>query len=295
MSDAIHLKTFRRTIFTPKEKPVIEALRGIMRGLLYRHEFAKRNPDVCRDSLEVLKAFGITPARAETFTCPNQKTYLTDELRAIYKKADPSKREGLNRLLGSFLKQRKILPMTMFRQPFFPEFNKKEAWKIWNSLLRFELFAMTYLKIGGPVMFPVMYVGGLSLNDTPNERQQLSKLLDLSQEPYPMLIKFELADGVTTNYMTAFGATLYQNYPELKNTTRNSPIKRVHDNDFDIILKAYDLKNYPPPRGEMEAERKKLHREQCPNKPHNSDAVSKAFFSWRKTARKLIEHYDIII
>jgi hypothetical protein len=293
MSD-ISLKTFRRTIYAPKTHAVREALREILRGLRYRHEFAKRNLEVLKASRELLEAFGITPARAETFLCPNQETFLTDDLMGRFSRVERPRREQLKLLLAEFLKMRRVLPMAKSRQSFFPPFSVKNAWKIWNSLLQFELFAMGRLDIGGPVMFPVMYVGGLSFNENKNEQKQLSRTLNLAHEPYPMVVKFELPDEVISNYMTAFGATLYEKYPELRRPSRNGPIKRLHDEDFDLIIKAHDLKDYPPPRGGMEAEMKKLHRQKFPHRSHNSRTVLRDFSGWRKTARRLIDRYDII-
>ena len=102
-----------------KQKRVAEAYAEIFRGIFWRHEFARRNETVAKDSAELAKTLGIEESRFEIFIHDGYP--LTDDLIDLVSKPD---REVASKALKMFLETHKVLPVTLnsiSKEKFLPK------------------------------------------------------------------------------------------------------------------------------------------------------------------------------
>lgn len=158
-----------------KDEPIpsrqaIQTYEVILRGIYYRHEFARRDRSVVAASELLLNNFAFPPGRGRTFIGKGSPTCLTSELMEQSRASDTvsaSRRKALT----AFLRDYSIIPTGEMETPFFPEAiaagkaTFTEMVLIWNSLLRFEYFALAQLDMALPVLFPVMQIGVLKTKD----------------------------------------------------------------------------------------------------------------------------------
>lgn len=96
----------------PQVKLLKQALQIVFRGIFYRHEFARRNDDVRKESADLLKQLDMPPDRANHFLAEDGKSMLTDEIMANFKKTTPANQRKMKQALRRFFQKSKILPMT---------------------------------------------------------------------------------------------------------------------------------------------------------------------------------------
>lgn len=161
------MKNPRKAQSPKKDKRLTTAYSEIFRGLFWRHEFARRNKAVSDASEKLAVALGFKPTRFEQFI---QNGYpLTDELIDICRIGSLSAKTALRKFLEIY----KVLPTTWSPQnksPYFPtEFGFRDRERtnyiydalndcktLFNNLLLFEAHSISDLKMGRPVMFPLM-------------------------------------------------------------------------------------------------------------------------------------------
>jgi|GEM_PF-4130548 hypothetical protein len=161
------MKNPRKDQSRKKNKRLAMAYSDIFRGLYWRHEFARRNDAVSTASRDLAKALGFKPTRFEIFIQNGRP--LTDELIDLCRVGSMPAKTALR----EFLEKYKVLPTAwnpQTKSPYFPmEFGLRESERVnyiydtlldcktlFNNLLLFEAFSISDLKMGRPVMFPLM-------------------------------------------------------------------------------------------------------------------------------------------
>ena len=161
------MKNPRKDQSPKKNKRLAKAYSEIFRGLYWRHEFARRNDAVSTASRDLAKVLGFKPTRFEIFIQNGRP--LTDELIDLCRIGSVPAKTALR----EFLEKYKVLPTTwnpQTKSPYFPmEFGLMKTERVnyiydtlldcktlFNNLLLFEAHSISDLKMGRPVMFPLM-------------------------------------------------------------------------------------------------------------------------------------------
>ena len=150
-----------------------KALRHILNGVYYRHEFARRNGDIVDASNDLLENFPKTKAvRAQDSNYFQPSTLLrtlTDWLIEDIKDKEisSSARRKRIRLLAKFLDDWRVFPVPPPDKPFMPFtlrekgdkndnalFPNKYLMVCWQKILRFETYAITKLGLNAPLFLP---------------------------------------------------------------------------------------------------------------------------------------------
>lgn len=197
---------------------MIRVYADILRGIHYRHEFARRDPVVRIKCEGIIDALGCDHESFSAFE-GQDGTLLVDVLAKAYRK---SKKElgGLyiKKNLATFFKAYGIMPIAPSGKPFLGEkirFNPKTGlpshkfgesdhiWLkvIWNKLLAFETFAMAEFSLPKPIMMPVM---PLSKPRTKSGSRDLRQLVRVTPTSFPAYINIQQSTGVLGNYIAAF-------------------------------------------------------------------------------------------
>ena len=139
----------------------------VFRALYYRHEFARRNKRVYDAGPAIAKKLGMPEVRFKTFVQSGR--CLTDEIFDHVEKSERRTKGARRQALGDYLDEFGIIPLIWTwgeAEPFFPRKyfteshdNFTKCLETFKSLLKFEAYALAVLKIGHPVMFPVMPLG----------------------------------------------------------------------------------------------------------------------------------------
>ncbi len=139
----------------------------VFRALYYRHEFARRNKRVYDSGPAIAKKLGMPEVRFKSFV--QSGSFLTDEIIAHVEKSERRTKGARRQALGNYLEEFGIVPLIWTwgeAEPFFPRKyfaeshdNFIKCQEAFKSLLKFEAYALAVLKIGHPVMFPVMPLG----------------------------------------------------------------------------------------------------------------------------------------
>ena len=139
----------------------------VFRALYYRHEFARRNKRVYDAGPPFAKKLGMPEVRFKTFVQSGR--CLTDEIFDHVEKSERRTKGARRQALGNYLEEFGIIPLIWTwgeAEPFFPRKyfteshdNFIKCLEAFKSLLKFEAYALAVLKIGHPVMFPVMPLG----------------------------------------------------------------------------------------------------------------------------------------
>ena len=139
----------------------------VFRALYYRHEFARRNKRVYDAGPAIAKKLGMPEVRFKSFV--QSGSFLTDEIIAHVEKSERRTKGARRQALGNYLEEFGIIPLIWTWgevEPFFPRKyfaeshdNFIKCQEAFKSLLKFEAYALAVLKIGHPVMFPVMPLG----------------------------------------------------------------------------------------------------------------------------------------
>ena len=206
-----------------KLKRAAEAYAEIFRGIYWRHEFARRNETVAKESAELAKTLGIKDSRFEVFIHDGYP--LTDDLIDLVSRPD---REEASKALKMFLETHKVLPVTLnstSKETFFPkEFGSdqevaityfadhlNDGRMIFKCLLLFEAKAMSTLGLGHPVFFPLM---PLVVDKIKLER------LKLGCSNAPTLFDRSVPKGLIGKYSDALDF-------EMENSDREKAVERI--------------------------------------------------------------------
>ena len=186
----------------PEEQAQYNALRNILQGIYYRHEFGRRNSDVITRSRMLLRALEIPEPRAEHFILPDGGT-LGKEIIYCIKNKPADCQQRLITQTGDFLRKHRILPMAPSKESFFPQWDKLDfdmMFMIWNALLEFEVSALARLSVGHPVLFPVMVLDRAEL---PDREVDVDRLLQLREYEFSLLTNLMVPKDVVLDYYTA--------------------------------------------------------------------------------------------
>lgn len=290
-----------------KTKAAIKDFRAVLRGLYFRHEFARRNPEVVKASETLFKEFGWRPSSGKRFLLADRQRLMPLELLQILNSSHPKRARRLRSLLARFFLDFKVLPVGRMKRPFFPEDVASQGAdlhlliRFWNAILRVEAYAISVLGLGHPIMFPVMTLGKIVQRDT---EYPVYEQIDLSRYSLPLLVDHNAPLRTITAYMDAFRiqerttSNISGNIKEIKRT------ERLPWTDFPTFLKAFDLEKTLNPRSRSISYGGKTNYqvdfvEQLTGIPakleKDRDTARHKYISWQEHAAHWISNYAEII
>jgi len=179
------------------------ALVRILSQLHYRHEFARRNSGVADACKKIIQELGL-PSTIRFGDPVRNVTVCEMVIDAYYKRK--GRRSGLRSSLASFLTKHSILPMGSLgaKTPFVPSsyFSPKTdeylMWEAFNSLLRFEAFAVAELGLRRPVMFPLLLIKDVRFCAS---TAMPLRGLDMDNYSFPILMDLTVPDKSANAYL----------------------------------------------------------------------------------------------
>ena len=181
---------------------------GIFKAIYYRHEFARRNQRVFEAGPIFAQKLGMPVERFKTFI--QDGNYLTDDIHEWVEGSERRTKGARRKMLGEYLKAYRIIPLAWCwtdKDSFFPRHlfsdprkNFLGCYEILKSLLNFETYALGVLKIGHPIMLPIV---SLRLKD--DKKYKLVEILDLKTFPTPMLMDYSATKTSVETYLGLMG------------------------------------------------------------------------------------------
>lgn len=229
----------------------------ILRGIHYRHEFARRNPGVVKETGDLFRCLGIAPESASEFETPSGK-FLPEIVSLAYRRSmrSPAGAQAKNLLRRYFVKNR-VLPVAPLGPPFLgnklrlmvdvnnqgreiTESDHQWLKEIWNVLLAFEMFAMAEFSLPHPIMMPAMI---LPIVKTRSTRIPICNLVEPSLSAFAMFVNPSQTEDILSIYMKAMIEQVRESGLYYEGTdAQGSPI-RLDDRDFERYLNVLDLKS----------------------------------------------------
>jgi len=176
----------------------------VFRALYYRHEFARRNKRVYDAGPPIAKKLGMPEERFKSFI--QSGSFLTDEIIDHVEKSERRTKGARRQALGNYLEEFGIIPLIWTwgeAEPFFPRKyfaeshdNFIKCHEAFKSLLSFEAYALAVLKIGHPVMFPVMSLGIVGDN-----KEIVVEDLTLEKMDAPMIMDYSAPKTAFDSYI----------------------------------------------------------------------------------------------
>lgn len=289
---------------TPVQKAE-ENLREIFRGIYFRHEFARRNGRVMRKSKEILKVLGLDMENVRpSLLGDNGTPLLTEQIRQTIGLTEPDVEK--TRALRKFLRTYRVLPVSVEKgTPFFPfppdTFTEEDFQKftdLWNLLLRFEAFALSVIRVGSPVFFPVMMLGVV---DARGKSLSVAKRLDLANYRFaPVVADFSVPWQILGAYMGMLRSQARLTRPRATETgVEDDPeVTSNRWTKYEFYLRAYDFKRPLHGKvGEAKADIVRQYEIRIGETPDDEASVSKDnierrrrnFDNWRAAAKRLIK------
>lgn len=306
-----------------------KALRNILNGVYYRHEFARRNNDIVGASDALLEKFPkAKAARVQDSNYLLQSTplrTLTDWLiEDIDKERSGSLKKKRIKLLSAFLKTWRVFPVPPPDKPFMPfTLKEKDAQNdkilfpteylmvCWEKILRFETYAITKLGLDEPLFFPFvsfpekkeLFAPTLK-NIIPNQPESKYKLV---------LIDWKNPSGNLHEYLTAW--LIYRRVTEDKlreiqqiKDSGKEDRKTISWKKFPHYLLAFDFDKNPPPecKSYFKTEaRAAIFNEMHPfpeTKKEKKDSeinkalrITRRYEDWIKQGKYWVENYRLIV
>lgn len=245
----------------------------ILRGLHYRHEFARRNRRVANAAVRVLHELHIDEESASSFCCENGLA-LPEVIVQAYRSAQRRKTGSESaELLRAFFIEFGVLPLPPEGSPFLPvecaryvtsptdreiEAAHAVVKRVWNALLRFEVFAVAEFKLPRPIMLPVL---PLSRAATRNGVVDLAQAIAPTTDAYPVYLDTSQPMDVIRDYVTAIVEQTREGKlvtPGRKGQCMSYVKRRVHFDRFDFYLKAYDISRSGASEREADAMKREL-------------------------------------
>ena len=192
----------RRITRQPEGQVQNTALNNILMGIYYRHEFARRNEELILASKTLLGTLGIPLEQAEHFMSPDGETNLAKSIIVRVNEEPAASRTTLMDQVANFLGEHRVLPMACTSGTFFPKLKVSEfvlAMGIWGELMNLEIFALTRLRLGHPVMIPVMPIKDVIL---PDGIVSIGQHLKLDRYDNPVLTSLNIPKEVISDYFT---------------------------------------------------------------------------------------------
>jgi hypothetical protein len=195
----------------------------VMRGVYYRHEFARRNRETVEASTKLLEEFfpATEKGLAEAILSSPEggsAVVLIDSLLSECRQGRGSEKERKRRALAGFLKDKRVLPVPQVHPngSLYPDSSKfysyplliQEAEKIspamrrlresdamvvareYRKTMEFEWFAVVEIGLGKPVFMPVLPLGVMRTSSGLRKRAMQASFDDISNEP--VLIDFTM-------------------------------------------------------------------------------------------------------
>ena len=295
----------RRTTRQPEDKTQITALNNILMGIHYRHEFARRNLELMAASKTILETLGIPLEQAEHFISPDGKTNLAKAIIDRVKAEPAASRTELMDQVANFLGEHRVLPMTCTSGTFFPkpeDVDATLAFGIWNELMNIETFALARLRLGHPIMFPVMLINNVQL---PDGTVDVSQFLKLQRYNYPMLTSLDTPKEVISDYFTVLYMAERLRQAQLGLTPDEGQVfKRIPWNEAAAALLTFDFDQQKWPHGEKKAQVQDFYRTQLRDteskhklkgEEPSSRAAESSYDRSLRRARLWIKNYRSII
>ncbi len=201
-----HKTSLRRTQIEVQLSAANESLKEVFFALYYRHEFARRNMQVYKAGKNIAQALKMPEERLKTFVQDGR--FLTEDIRLWVEQATGTDKGARRKALRDYLVDFGVLPMVWNwdeKRSFLPrkyfeaideETTYYESLMAFKSLMGFEGYAMSVLKIGHPVIFPVVSLKYDALNKKVKIEQ-----LDLEAEKAPMFMDFSAPKTSFDHYM----------------------------------------------------------------------------------------------
>lgn len=184
-----------------------ESFEQIFLALYYRHEFARRNKAVFEAGDGIAAALGMPIDRFRFFD--KGGSFLTDEIHEAVENSPSRTKGGRRKALGDYLKEFNVVPMTwdwgetrtFFNRALFEsvQSNFDTCYLIFQSLLSFEAYAMSYLDTGRPAIFPAF-----PLRIGKENQVQIVERLNLGKYRAPAIVDFGARKSALASYRTAF-------------------------------------------------------------------------------------------
>ena len=204
---------------TPSDREhMVKIYTRILRGIHYRHEFARRNPKVIIECDKIINTLRIPRESVSAFEVTG-KGNLVDVIAKAYRKAQRGpESEKVKSALADFFRGYGILPITQTGQPFFGErlrmklsgkgplraiTDNDAVWlkETWNLIYAFEVFAMAEFSLPRPIMMPLM---PLSMPTLRSDDYDLRDTVEVTPTSFPAYINTKQSPEALANYMAAF-------------------------------------------------------------------------------------------
>ena len=248
-----------------------EFVRGVLMPVYYRHEFARRNEDVVKESQDVLKHFPLSCALfggGSDFLDAGGSVTLADALATEYtQESSKSKvKKAMRETLGTFVKEREVLPVPSPPLPFFPkEMGYREPtagetagkgkakqrdvkaaerlFAIWRSLIGFERFLLAEGMTDKPCFLSVvplnLFHGTEGIYDVKSDRMgQISK-----QRLMVAIDSTQSLENLGTNLELLIAQLDVLDKLRQKGNAAARKTQRMPWSSFDLYLQVVDFQN----------------------------------------------------
>lgn len=289
-----------------QHKQMMSVYRRILRGIHYRHEFARRHPGVAAASLELFAHMGISLDLVSGYETHGGKTVTKVIAEAYRKSLKTARGRKSKKMLRDFFTSYGVIPVAPSGKPFFggrfrvdangelsgqaEEQDGKWIKETWNQLLAFEVFALAEFSLPRPIMMPVLM---LPIAKTRTARVLIAQQIVPSNSSFAMYVNPHQADAVLDDFLTAMieqareGDAQYGGHGNPYSNIRLDPL------DYERYLDALNVKLAcgKVVKRSVKAEFYKRHRNN-PSKDANTDEYFKACLD---SARKYRDSWMLIL
>lgn len=194
------------------------AYERVLRGIHYRHEFARRAPQVADACLGVFDYLGLKPEQVYSYES-NGGIFITKVIADAYRRVLRSRKGKIAKLLfRKFFLTYGIIPVAPLGCPFLGEklrlkgngaieptsqiTERDHHWlkTIWNDMVRFEIFAIAEFELPRTIMFPAMILPDVDIAGN-DERVRTSSYIEPSNRSFAMYVNPSQTDDVLGDYL----------------------------------------------------------------------------------------------
>lgn len=211
------VKTLRSRAIPVQHTSMRSIYERILRGIHYRHEFARRHPDVAAETLRLLDVLGLKPESVPAYETPDGESLPNVIAKAYRRTQKTAKGNRAKVMLAEFFTNYGVLPVAPRGTPFFgdryrlttiegnPVRKLGEAdhlWTkhVWNHLVAYETFAIAEFSLPRPIIMPALI---LPVAHTRTARVSLGTLIPPSNRSFAMYVNPSHTDEVLDAYMNA--------------------------------------------------------------------------------------------
>jgi len=301
-------------------KTAKDALKNVLKAIFYRHECAKRNEDIVRESENLLKLFPKTKKAQEKnslFYMPATPSMaLTDWLIMETSEKSSSSLDRRKEKLIEFLQKWRVLPVPAPEKPFmpFPDEDAENTSKkypitkpylpakyyldCWGRIHGFEIYAIAKLGIKGPIFSPFV-----TFPENPDLHPTAQANIQHQQDgTYGIVaIDWNQANETLSNYFSVWIGLQRAIAAKKNKNNKRKPIKsiptRKPDENLDQFLAALDYfrahkkEGNQAKDGKTEVINMKEMAFDFYNKYCNENKSSDNMLSWFKHSKERGEHW----